>query len=140
MRTSSGFPLTGGLMNSTGALLGWFGLSSGIYAILTDAMVEGLVWIVVTLGLSTALLKGKAIAESENREVPGILWLFIALVMAVLGATRLFNLTITDIEQLGSLQIPELFQDIASVIYLIVLAIFLWQLIFAYRQRRNAQL
>lgn len=140
MRTSSGFPLTGGLMNSTVALLGWFGLSSGIYAILTDAMVEGLVWIVVTLGLSTALLKGKAIAESENREVPGILWLFIALVMAVLGATRLFNLTITDIEQLGSLQIPELFQDIASVIYLIVLAIFLWQLIFAYRQRRNAQL
>ncbi|MCH8339563.1 MAG: hypothetical protein IIA51_08335 [Chloroflexi bacterium] len=138
MRTSSGFPLTGGLMNSTVALLGWFGLSSGIYAILTDAMVEGLVWIVVTLGLSTALLKGKAIAESENREVPGILWLFIALVMAVLGATRLFNLTITDIEQLGSLQIPELFQDIASVIYLIVLAIFLWQLIFAYRQRRNA--
>ncbi|MCH8875236.1 MAG: hypothetical protein IIA89_00250 [Chloroflexi bacterium] len=125
-------------MNSTVALLGWFGLSSGIYAILTDAMVEGLVWIVVTLGLSTALLKGKAIAESENREVPGILWLFIALVMAVLGATRLFNLTITDIEQLGSLQIPELFQDIASVIYLIVLAIFLWQLIFAYRQRRNA--
>ena len=87
MRTSSGFPLTGGLMNSTVALLGWFGLSSGIYAILTDAMVEGLVWIVVTLGLSTALLKGKAIAESENREVPGILWLFIALVMAVLGAT-----------------------------------------------------
>lgn len=138
MRTSSGFPLTGGLMNSTVALLGWFGLSSGIYAILTDAMVEGLVWIVVTLGLSTALLRGKAIAESENREVPGILWLFIALVMAVLGATRLFNLTITDIEQLGSLQIPELFQDIASVIYLIVLAIFLWQLIFAYRQRRNA--
>lgn len=138
MRTSSGFPLTGGLMNSTVALLGWFGLSSGIYAILTDAMVEGLVWIVVTLGLSTALLKGKAIAESENREVPRILWLFIALVMAVLGATRLFNLTITDIEQLGSLQIPELFQDIASVIYLIVLAIFLWQLIFAYRQRRNA--
>ncbi len=138
MRTSSGFPLTGGLMNSTVALLGWFGLSSGIYAILTDAMVEGLVWIVVTLGLSTALLKGKAIAKSENREVPGILWLFIALVMAVLGATRLFNLTITDIEQLGSLQIPELFQDIASVIYLIVLAIFLWQLIFAYRQRRNA--
>lgn len=138
MRTSSGFPLTGGLMNSTVALLGWFGLSSGIYAILTDAMVEGLVWIAVTLGLSTALLKGKAIAESENREVPGILWLFIALVMAVLGATRLFNLTITDIEQLGSLQIPELFQDIASVIYLIVLAIFLWQLIFAYRQRRNA--
>jgi len=138
MRTSSGFPLTGGLMNSTVALLGWFGLSSGIYAILTDAIVEGLVWIVVTLGLSTALLKGKAIAESENREVPGILWLFIALVMAVLGATRLFNLTITDIEQLGSLQIPELFQDIASVIYLIVLAIFLWQLIFAYRQRRNA--
>jgi len=138
MRTSSGFPLTGGLMNSTVALLGWFGLSSGIYAILTDAMVEGLVWIVVTLGLSTALLKGKAIAKSENREVPGILWLFIALVMAVLGATRLFNLTITDIEQLGSLQIPELFQDIASVIYLIVLAILLWQLIFAYRQRRNA--
>lgn len=138
MRTSSGFPLTGGLMNSTVALLGWFGLSSGIYAILTDAMVEGLVWIVVTLGLSTALLKGKAIAESENREVPEILWLFVALVMAVLGATRLFNLTITDIEQLGSLQIPELFQDIASVIYLIVLAIFLWQLIFAYRQRRNA--
>lgn len=138
MRTSSGFPLTGGLMNSTVALLGWFGLSSGIYAILTDAMVEGLVWIVVTLGLSTALLKGKAIAESKNREVPRILWLFFALVMAVLGATRLFNLTITDIEQLGSLQIPELFQDIASVIYLIVLAIFLWQLIFAYRQRRNA--
>ena len=138
MRTSSGFPLTGGLMNSTVALLGWFGLSSGIYAILTDAIVEGLVWIGVTLGLSTALLKGKAIAKSENREVPGILWLFIALVMAVLGATRLFNLTITDIEQLGSLQIPELFQDIASVIYLIVLAIFLWQLIFAYRQRQNA--
>lgn len=137
MRTSSGFPLTGGLINSTVALLGWFGLSSGTYAILTDAMVEGLVWILVTLGLSTALLWRKAVAVNENREVPGILWLFIALVMTVLGATRLFNLTITDIEQLGSLQIPELFQNIASVIYLIVLAIFLWQLVFTYRQRQN---
>lgn len=137
MRTNSGFPMTGGLINSTVALLGWFGLSSGIYAILTDAMVEGLVWIVLTLGLSTALLLGKAVAEDENRKVPGILWLFIALVMTVMGATRLYNLTITDVEQLGSLQIPELFQNITAVIYLVLLAIFLWQLILSYRQRRH---
>ena len=104
----------------------------------TDAVVEGLVWIVVTLGLSAALLRRKSVAENENREVPGILWLFIALVMTVFGATRLFSLTITDIEQLGSLQIPELFQNIASLIFLIVLAIFLWQLISTYRQRRHA--
>ncbi len=137
MRTNSGLPITGGLINSTVALLGWFGLSSGIYAILTDAVVEGLVWIVLTIGLSAALLRGKAVAKNENREVPGILWLFIALVMTVMGVTRLYNLTITDVEQLGSVQIPELFQNIATAIYLVLLAIFLWQLILAYRQQRN---
>lgn len=137
MRTNSGLPITGGLINSTVALLGWFGLSSGIYAILTDAVVEGLVWIVLTLGLSATLLRGKAVAKNENREVPGILWLFIALVMTVMGVTRLYNLTITDVEQLGSVQIPELFQNIATAIYLVLLAIFLWQLILAYRQQRN---
>jgi len=137
MSTSSGLPVTGGLINSTVALLGWFGLSSGIFAILTDAVVEGLVWIVLTLGLSAALLRGKAVAKNENREVPGILWLFIALVMTVMGVTRLYNLTITDVEQLGSVQIPELFQNIATAIYLVLLALFLWQLILSYRQQQN---
>ena len=137
MRTNSGLPVTGGLINSAVALLGWFGLSSGIYAILTDALVEGLVWIVLTFGLSAVLLGGKVTAEDEKREVPGILWLFIALVMTVMGVTRLYNLTITDVVQLGSVQIPELFQNIATAIYLVLLAIFLWQLILAYRQQRS---
>jgi len=137
MSTSSGLPVTGGLINSTVALLGWFGISSGIYAILTDALIEGLVWIVLTFGLSAVLLRGKAVAEDENREVPVILWLFIALVMAVIGVTRLYSLTITDVEQLGSLQIPELFQNFATTAYVILLAIFLWQLIVTYRQRRH---
>jgi len=136
MSTKSGLPLTGGLMNATIALLGWFGLSSGIYAVLTDASVEGLIWIVLTVGLSAMLLRGKTVGAQENRRVPVLLWLFLALFVAVVGATELYNLFITDIRQLGTLLIPELFQSLATIVFLALVAVFLWQLIQTYRQSR----
>lgn len=113
-------------------------MSSGIYAILTDATVEGLVWILLTVALSAVLLRGRGVAEHGNRRIPAILWLFMALLGTLVGGTEFHWLLTTDVQQLGSILIPELFRDLATVVDLALLGIFLWQLTKSYRQSKQA--
>ncbi len=134
MGGTRGIRLSGNLMYATVALLGWYGLSSGVYAILTDALLEGLLWLVLTIVLAAVLFRGKTVAEQENREIPLVMWILVALVVSVIGFARLFDLSITDIELFGTVQMPELFRNISSLIYMVLLAVFIWQLIRAYRK------
>jgi len=92
MGDTRGIRLSGNLMYATVALLGWYGLSSGVYAILTDALLVGLLWLALTIVLAAVLFRGKTLAEQENREIPLVMWILVALVVSVIGFARLFDL------------------------------------------------
>ena len=67
----------GRLIYATTALLGWYGFSGGVYAILTGEAVGGLVWFALTASLVAFLLRAKSIGARHNRQVPGLMWGFV---------------------------------------------------------------
>jgi len=137
LSNNRGIPLSGNLMYATLALLGWYGLSSGVFAIMTGAPLEGLMWLVLTIAMVAVLFRAKTVAEQEKREIPIVMWVLVVLVFSAIGVARLFDLTVTEIELLGSIQLPELFRSISSLIYLLLLVVFVWHLFRAYKRPMN---
>ena len=137
MSNNRGIPLSGNLMYATLAPFGWYGLSSGVFAILTDALFEGLMWLILTIAMAGVLFRAQTVAEQEKREIPIVMWVLVVLVFSAIGVARLFDLTVTNIELLGSIQVPELFRSISSLIYLLLLVVFVWQLFRAYKRPMN---
>lgn len=127
----------GRLIYATTVLLGWYVFSSGVYAIMTGEVVAGLVWFALTAAMVAFLLRAKSVAVRENRQVPGVMWGFAVITFVLIGASSFYELLNTRIVILRSVQVPELFRNISSVIYLILLIMFIWQLIRLIRWRRQ---
>lgn len=120
---------------SFAALVGWFGVSSGIYAVLTGEPILGIAWFLGTAVFVAGAIRASAYAE-RIQQVPTLSWVLIALVTILVGASRIFDLFITEVEQFGTILIPELFRNISAVIYVLLLGVFLWQLI-GFRQSKE---
>lgn len=135
MQTKVPYRLTRGLILSWVALLIWFTLSSGIFAIITGGIGWALVELALAVGLIILLASGRLLAKAENRPVP---FLSVCAMTLILAATAVFNVTdllSARVRQLGEIQLPELVSVISAVGYLLLFLIFVWQLVTSITKR-----
>lgn len=137
MSTSSGIRLSNGLVNSLLALLIWTSLSAGAHALATDSVVLGLIEIGLASAIAALWKFGDMVERAQQRPNPGLGLLlgFFAFVMIIFGAFRLSDLTARSILTLGELKIPEAIRAASSIVFLVLLALFLYQLVVASRNR-----
>ena len=131
MQSKVPYRLTRGLILSWMALLIWFTLSSGIFAIITGGYAWALVELASAVGLIILLASGRLLAKAENRPVP---FLSIGAMTLILAAAAVFSVTdllSARISQLGEVYLPELVSVISAVGYLLLFLIFIWQLVFS---------
>lgn len=137
MSTSSGFQLSNRLVNSMLALLIWTSLSAGVHALVTDSVVLGLMEIGLAVAIALLWKFGDIVDRAQRRHNPavGLLLGFFAFVMIMFAAFRLTDLAARSLLILGELKISEAIRGVSSLGFLVFLAFFLYQLIFAYRNR-----
>lgn len=129
MSNLKGFSLSAGVANSMAAIIAWFGLSSGLYALATGAMLVGFVETLIALAIWGLLLSGKLAAAAKNREVPPFLIWFFVLVTIIVSAAGLSELLVVDIEFLGEIRVPEVISVVSTVVLILLVGIFFWQLV-----------
>lgn len=137
MQTKEPYKLTRGLILSLVALWIWFGLSSGIFAIITGGFAWALLELAFAVGLIILLASGRLLAKAENRPVP---FISIAAMTLILTATAVFKVTdllYARVRQLGEIRIPELVNVISAVGYLPLFIIFAWQLVTSITKRES---
>ena len=137
MQAKVPYRLTRGLILSWMALVIWFTLSSGIFAIITGGFGWGLVELAFAVGLIILLARGRLLAKAENRPVP---FLSIAAMTLILVAIAVFNVTDllhARVRQLGEIKLPELVNVISAIGYLILYIIFAWQLVTSITKRES---
>jgi len=137
MSTSSGFRLSNGLVNLMLVLLIWTSLSAGVHALATDSVVLGLIEIGLAVAIASLWKFGDIVERAQQQHNPavGLLLGFFAFVMIMFGAFRLSDLTARSLLTLGELKIPEAIRAVSSIVFLVLLALFLYQLIVAFRNR-----
>jgi len=139
--TNSGIQLSDGLMGSMLALLIWTSLSAGVHALATGSILLGSIEIGLAVAIVFLWKFGDTVEKANQRHNPalGLLLGFFAFVMILFGAFRLSDLTARSLLTLGELKIPEAIRAVSSIFFYVLLALFLYQLIVAYRVRGRAE-
>ena len=138
MSNRMGIQLTSGVANSIGGIMAWFGLSSGLYALASGGILDGLVEILIALAIGAFLLSGKLATAATGREVPKLLIGFFLLITIIISSFRLTELFVIDLEFLGELRLPELIRVVSTVVFVVLVGIFLWQLAKSRSKKRPA--
>lgn len=140
MNANPGFQLTSGLLNSMLALLIWSSLGAGVHSLVTGATALG----VVEIGLAVAIIAlwvfGDLLGRARERQSPGVGLIlgFFAFVMMLFGVFRLSDLTRNSFMIRGEIQIPETIRAVSTAGFYFLLALFLYQLLVAFRNRSRS--
>lgn len=141
MNTNTGFQLSDGLMASMLGLLIWISLSAGVHALATGSILLGSIEISLAVAIAFLWKFGDIVEKAKQRHNPalGLLLGFFAFVMILFGAFRLSDLTARSLFTLGELKIPETIRAVSSIVFFVLLVLFLYRLIVAYRIRGRAE-
>ena len=137
MQSKVPYRLTRGLILSWVALLIWFTLSSGIFAIITGGYAWALVELAFAVGLIILLASGRLLAKAENHPVPFLSIAAMTLILVAIAVFSVTDLLSARISQLGEVYLPELVRVISAVGYLPLFLIFAWQLVISITKRES---
>jgi hypothetical protein len=117
------------------ALLAWFILLSGVYSIATGSIGIGLIEIVVALAIVGSVAAGRLPGRSQDRPVPLLVVVMFGVVVVLVAVFQVGELLRAEVMQLGKVYIPDLVNAISAAGYLILTAVFIWQLAVSIRTR-----
>ena len=135
MYEQSAYRLGSGLLISMVALLVWFILLSGVYSIATGGFGIGLIEIVVALAIVGSVAAGRLLKRSQDRPVPLLVVVMFGVVVALVAVFQASELLRVEVVQLGEVYMPDLVNAISAVGYLILTAVFAWQMAVSIRDR-----
>lgn len=119
------------------ALLVWLSLSAGVHSLVTSATVLGVIEVGVAIGLVALWVFGSLLDRANERQSPGVGLLlgFFAFVMLLFGIFKLSDLTRTSLIAFGEIQVPETIRAVSAAGFYAFLAIFIYHLLVAFRNR-----
>ena len=135
MYEQSAYRLGSGLLISMVALLVWFILLSGVYSIATGSFGIGLIEVVVALAIVGSVAAGRLLKRSQDRPVPLLVVVMFGVVVALVAVFQASELLRVEVVQLGEVYMPDLVNAISAAGYLILTAVFVWQLTVSIRDR-----
>ena len=135
MYEQSAYRLGSGLLISMVALLVWFILLSGVYSIATGSFGIGLIEIVVALAIVGSVAAGRLLKRSQDRPVPLLVVVMFGVVVALVAVFQASELLRVEVVQLGEVYMPDLVNAISAAGYLILTAVFAWQMAVSIRDR-----
>ena len=135
MYEQSAYRLGSGLLISMVALLVWFILLSGVYSIATGSFGIGLIEIVVALAIVGSVAAGRLLKRSQGRPVPLLVVVMFGVVVALVAVFQASELLRVEVVQLGEVYMPDLVNAISAAGYLILTAVFAWQMAVSIRDR-----
>ncbi len=96
MARTNGILLTRRVIYSFAAVLIWVFLITGIFSILADSYMLGVIWLALTLALIIGLTQRSLLSRLENRRMPVLSAVLVLLILMLVAATELVNLLVTD--------------------------------------------
>lgn len=135
MNEQTSYRMGTGLLVSMVALLAWFILLSGVYSIATGSIGIGLIEIVVALAIVGSVAAGRLPGRSQDRPVPLLVVVMFGVVVVLVAVFQVGELLRAEVMQLGKVYIPDLVNAISAAGYLILTAVFIWQLAVSIRTR-----
>ena len=137
MNEQTSYRMGTGLLVSMVALLAWFILLSGVYSIATGSIGIGLIEIVVALAIVGSVAAGRLPGRSQDRPVPLLVVVMFGVVVVLVAVFQVGELLRAEVMQLGKVYIPDLVNAISAAGYLILTAVFIWQLAVSIRTRSS---
>jgi len=137
MNEQTSYRMGTGLLVSMVALLAWFILLSGVYSIATGSIGIGLIEIVVALAIVGSVAAGRLPGRSQDRPVPLLVVVMFGVVVVLVAVFQVGELLRAEVMQLGKVYIPDLVNVISAAGYLILTAVFIWQLAVSIRTRSS---
>jgi hypothetical protein len=107
--------------------------TSGLFALLTDQTIEGIIWITVITIVILVLLEGSLVSRIEGKYLPLGSVIILGGITFLIGIDEIINIVYSKVVISGEIHTPSLVSLISSVGFVVIAVIVLLKLNYLYQ-------
>jgi hypothetical protein len=107
----------------------WMGFTSGLFALLTDQITEGIIWIAILVVVLVVLLQGSLLSRFEGMNLPFGPVLILGGVTVLIGIDEIINIVYSKVTITGKIHIPSLVSLVSSIGFVVIAVIVVLKLV-----------